>query len=230
MHVKVPPTRDPRICLSAYVACKLAMRQTNQVDRDEYYKVHHGVRRLIRGWLAKGLEQDDEGAFESFIYLWIGFNAWAACVTHKDRDKEMVNALALDERLNDEFASLLDQSPELGTAAGAFHELWPIFRVQELRERGVPYHLQPSGQPRAEVVESYLQAGARQFEPECWIEHAASADGAPLDWAHTVNGIYRVRCNLFHGEKARTSEDDMQIVAAARDVLAAFLEEGNLAM
>jgi hypothetical protein len=51
----------------------------------------------------------------------------------------------------------------------------------------------------------------------------------PLDWAHTVKAIYRVRCNLFHGEKARTSEDDERIVLAARDVLAVFIEAGNVA-
>jgi hypothetical protein len=42
----------------------------------------------------------------------------------------------------------------------------------------------------------------------------------PLDWAHAMKALYRVRCNLFHGEKARTSEDDKRIVTAAYNVLA----------
>jgi hypothetical protein len=88
--------------------------------------------------------------------------------------------------------------------------------------------MQPAGR-RDDVVETYLRAGATRFEPACWPGHTSSTDGVPVDWAHTVKAIYRVRCNLFHGEKARTSEDDRQIVLAAREILAAFVEEANLA-
>jgi hypothetical protein len=50
----------------------------------------------------------------------------------------------------------------------------------------------------------------------------------PLDWGHTLAALYRVRCNLFHGEKARNSENDRLVVSAAYDTLHAFVDEARL--
>jgi hypothetical protein len=50
----------------------------------------------------------------------------------------------------------------------------------------------------------------------------------PLDWSHTLAALYRVRCNLFHGEKARGSENDRVVVARAHETLLAFLEAMGL--
>jgi hypothetical protein len=62
------------------------------------------------------------------------------------------------------------------------------------------------------MTQAYLDAGARKCEPQCYLEH----DAVPLDWGHTLAALYRVRCNLFHGEKARSSENDRVVVARAR--------------
>jgi hypothetical protein len=234
-HLKRAPSAGQRaFCFSAPsrfgclhdVSCTLASRE-ERVDWERYYKLHGDGQCLIHDWLGRGLGDECKDWYEAFIYLWIGFNAWAACVTSKDQDREMVDALALDQDLNERFAALLYDGGRLREAAIAFRELWPIFRVQKLRGLNVAY-LRPA-QSRAEAVQTYLDAGATDYRPRCWLTHTSSADGVPLDWAHTVNAIYGVRCNLFHGEKARTSEDDQRIVAAARDVLAAFIEEGELA-
>ena len=104
-----PPTRLDASrsfrCVSlGPVACKLTSRKTG-VDDDRYYKLHGDGKRLIHDWLARGRNTTD--TYEAFIYLWIGFNAWAACVTKKDRDPEMIDALALDQDLNEVFADLL---------------------------------------------------------------------------------------------------------------------------
>jgi hypothetical protein len=40
--------------------------------------------------------------------------------------------------------------------------------------------------------------------------------------------LYQVRCNLFHGEKARSSENDRRMVGAAHATLLAFIEECDL--
>jgi len=210
------------------VTCTLAARKKGNVDWERYYKLHPDGKHLIHDWLGRGVRRDDDKSYEAFIHLWIGFNAWAACVTNQDQDGEMVHALALDRDLNERFATLVNDGGPLHEPATAFHDLWPIFRVQKLRELHVAYYSQPA-QSRAEIVQTYLRAGATDFRPRCWSGHISSAYGVPLDWSHTVTAIYGVRCNLFHGEKARTSEDDQRIVRAASDVLAAFVEEGDLA-
>jgi hypothetical protein len=65
---------------------------------------------------------------------------------------------------------------------------------------------------------------ARKYEPQCYFEH----DEVPLDWGHTLAALYRVRCNLFHGEKAWSSENDRLVVARAHETLLAFLEASSL--
>lgn len=74
------------------------------------------------------------------------------------------------------------------------------------------------------MTREYIDAGAREFEPHCYLEH----DHVPLDWPHTLVALYRVRCNLLHGEKSRSSENDQQMVEAAFTILLAFVEEAEL--
>lgn len=44
----------------------------------------------------------------------------------------------------------------------------------------------------------------------------------------TLPALYRVRCNLFHGEKARSSESDQTVVGAAYATLLAFVDESSV--
>jgi hypothetical protein len=104
-----------------------------------------------------------------------------------------------------------------------FSQLWPIFRVSNLREQGIDYW---SGryESRGEMIRAYLDAGAGAFAPACHFAHARPR----LDWGHTLAALYRVRCNLFHGEKARSSENDQLVVSTAFETLRAFLDESRL--
>lgn len=45
------------------------------------------------------------------------------------------------------------------------------------------------------------------------------ADSIPVDWAHTLDALYRVRCNLFHGQKSGGGHEDREILSAAVAVL-----------
>lgn len=78
---------------------------------------------------------------------------------------------------------------------------------------------------RAQAMRTYIEAGARQFEPRCYLAHG---EQPPLDWGHTLASLYRVRCNLFHGEKRRSSENDRIVVSAAYETLHAFVAEAAL--
>jgi hypothetical protein len=205
-----------------YLADVAARRQP--VDFARYHQLHRDGKRLIKGWLHRAKtrrgHQDD---FEPFIYLWIAFNGWAACVTGEDHDPTWQEALIADPHLNHEFDRLVADSTKTADAARRFAELWPIFRVSKLRESGIDHH---SGdhESREAMVRAYLGAGARHFAPRCYLEH----DDVPHDWGHTLDALYRVRCNLFHGEKARASENDRLVVARAHATLLAFVEEAEL--
>jgi hypothetical protein len=157
-------------------------------------------------------------------YLWIAFNGWAACVTGEDRDVLWQGALIADLDLNDRFTTLVaDPTTRTSKAALGFAELWPIFRVEELRRLGIDRRF--STRDRAARAREYLGAGAIKFAPGCYSDHNGQP---PTEFGHTLNALYRVRCNLFHGEKHRTSENDQSVVAAALGTLMAFIQEAGL--
>jgi hypothetical protein len=207
--------------------CRISdLRATRKpVELGRFDRLHDDGKRLIRGWLERAARgQREEPDFASFIYLWIAFNGWAACVTGKDGDRAWQDALIADPELNDRFDDLVGGVSPAATAARQFAELWPVFRVSDLRARGIDY-LAGGNASRAEMTQDYLDAGATKFEPQCFLDH----EEVPLDWGHTLAALYRVRCNLFHGEKARSSESDRLIVARAHGILLSFVEGTNLA-
>src|SRR5205823_7680124 len=111
------------------------------VDLDRYTRLHRDGRTLIKGWLDRAAAQGrGEPTFESFVYLWIAFNGWAACVTGKDADREWQRALIADPSLNGAFErAVADEATLAGAAARRFAQLWPIFKVAELRQRRIDY-------------------------------------------------------------------------------------------
>jgi hypothetical protein len=196
------------------------------VFRERYLNLHADGRVLMHDWFRRGSlsSPTHSDPFEAFIFLWIAFNAWASCVTGHDSDRQWLEALKADrdtaatfERLRADPASLVSRHLE------DFSNLWPIFRVEELRRLGIHYWA-GRGQNRQERIRRFIAEGAQQFRPKCWIHHQHAGE-RPADWAHTLEALYRVRSNLFHGEKARSSENDQQVVRAAHGTLFAVLTE-----
>jgi hypothetical protein len=208
--------------------CALSERasdRTRRVDRGHYAALHRDGRELIRGWLERAGAQPQTDSFEAFIYLWIAFNAWASCVTGLDRDDQWQQALSADRELGASFQRLVDDhGTRLSRAARHFQSLWPVFKVEELRRKRISYW-RHEDLTRDETARMYYEAGARLFEPRCYFDHG---DEPPLDWPHTLPVMYRVRCNLFHGEKSRGSENDQIMVTAAFEALFAFVTEACL--
>ena len=55
------------------------------------------------------------------------------------------------------------------------------------------------------------------FAPKCWTENENREDFSKIErnWTNTIQSLYRVRCNLFHGEKSLSIRDDREIVSSA---------------
>jgi hypothetical protein len=116
------------------VTCPIeTLRATRRsLEFGRYALLHADGRALIHGWRERAGEKEAEASFESFIYLWIAFNSWAACVTGNDADHEWQRALTADPFLNDVFDEQLSRSTSASDAAQRFAALWPIFRVSKL--------------------------------------------------------------------------------------------------
>jgi hypothetical protein len=202
-------------------------RLTDKVDLSRYRTLHPDGRRLVSGWFQRAWEARNctpANNFEPFIFAFIALNAWASCVTTFDRDRDWRDALSLDQTLSDDFSRLVDDpSSPVGGPADELRRLWPVLEVQSLRQLRIGPGM--SGGKRQEIVNRYLghpRAGRLRFEPRCWKRHRDTDEEVPLDWPHTLAVLYRVRCNRFHGEKARHSEMDQRIVYLAFCVLVGF--------
>lgn len=195
-----------------------------QLNRFEY--LNPESRRLVCGWFERAYAAKDveNECFEAFIFSWFAVNGWAACVTGKDRDSDYVNALQRSDELAARFKDLLSSNSEFSETAIKFHSSWPIFKAQILRRGG----LTAPSNDRSAVVQYYLKKGVSEYEPGCWQSHLEAGESVPLDWPHTLAAIYRVRCNLFHGEKSAHSEMDQAIVRSAYLTLIGFFRGTGL--
>lgn len=210
------------------MTCNLSnLNVSEPLELNRHRWLHQEGNRLITNWFEKAwAHRDDEDAvFESFIFAWFSVNAWAACVTDIDRDIEYIKRLQGDSGLNQRFDDLLEFNSEFANAAREFHGMWPIFKAQNIRRA----QLQAGqGLSRHQVIKHYLDAGLTSFEPDCWTAHRDAGEPVPLDWTHTLAAIYRVRNNLFHGEKSAHSEMDRTIVRAAFATLILFFRRAEI--
>lgn len=179
---------------------------------------------FVRPWFRKvRIAAKRDEWFEAFIYLWVTFNAWLAQIVSdrnfSDKDWYIVQAAGLDPTLEDRFNGLLEGDPEFLEWASTFHSLWPVFKVRALIENGVEsWGAWNSEEDRSEYRARSLQLGLTrsEYSPRCFMDHqpAESIDWetahhhVPLDWVHTISGIYQVRSNLFHGGKSFLSSKD----------------------
>lgn len=200
---------------------------SHRLDLESHRRLHEDGQRLISAWFERawGERLNEQATFEGFIFSWMAVNAWAACVTGEDLDREYMHCLKEDGGLRERFQLVTDQHPEVRSDAQEFVSLLPIFKAQKLRRAGV---FGQDGMARAELVQRYLAEGIREFEPECAEWHQARGEPVPCDWPHVIAAIYRVRCNLFHGEKSAHSEMDRRIVRAAFLTLTGFFRAANI--
>jgi hypothetical protein len=202
----------------------------NGMPRDRFHSgryevLHPDARRLIGHWFRRAHEQrdcDPADSFEPFIFAWIALNGWASCCTDLDQDRQIIEALSASASLEQRFSDSLDQSEPFRNVSGRFRDLWPVFKVQDLRRRRIPMH---RGLERREMVADYFVRGAEKFAPSCFRRHVENGEEVPLDWPHVLAAIYQVRCNLFHGDKAPHSEIDRALVHSAFQILVRFLAD-----
>lgn len=204
-------------------------RFSDKVNVRRYERLYPSGRTMIQNWFLRAWERIDcnpSESFEPFIYTWFAFNAWASCVTGFERDWKWKVALSINPRLIGAFEKLIeDGSSVLFSSVINFYSLWPIFKSSEIREKEAFYAIEAD---RIEVVHHYFKMGITDFQPGCWRKHFEHGEIVPVDWSHTLAVLYRVRCNLFHGEKGIESMMDQEIVHAAFLTLSHFIHATNL--
>ena len=192
-----------------------------EFERFGYLRGGQGV---VESWWhrAWGLRRSTGAdVFEGFIYAWIAFNGWAECVSGEEKDARWVRALSMDSRLQTTFDEwCLGAGAECAAnSLNPFASTWPVPKVQDIRRRAPHATIESESTRKA----AFFTQNGISFSPQCWLQHRDRGENVPTDWAHFLAALYRVRCNLFHGEKSPYDPADEAIVSAAFRVLVHFL-------
>jgi len=205
----------------------IGKHQQSGVSFEYFHNLRPEGKRLIKSWFRRASQmrtRPEFNAFECFIFTWISFNSWGAVVTEEDSDAAMIKELMIDGTMNEKFNKLINNNSSITKkSVSELSEIWPIYKSQEIRRKG-----KFSYGNRKQQIEHYHDIGIDNFEPKCYWRHVENNEGIPQDWPHILTTIYRVRCNLFHGEKSIISENDEDIVRRSLNVLFHFIDESEL--
>jgi len=196
-------------------------RPVNPLDQSRFQYIRN--KEIVRHWHARGRSGAVNPAadcFEPFIFTWIALNAWGECVTDQEQDERWVQDLAQDPSLSQEFTIFLSGADSSRCLAEEFRKFWPIPSVQSWRRAT---DLSPAT-PDARIRAQFFAAQRIRCSPECSFYHFEESGEIPLDWLHFLPAVYRVRCNLFHGEKSPLDRNDGAIVRAAFVPLSQFMD------
>lgn len=158
----------------------------------------------------------EQPSMMAFIFRWMGFNGWMAAVTGCERDYEMINALAAEQRMLAAYDQLLANHPDFKEKVDSFSAKWPVLNVAHVRAK-LGFDAFRRYDRAALLVECDAQQVKRQ--PLGWVA------GATPSWEQLLRTIYQVRCNLFHGEKSEQAARDRDLVFAANQILKLYLAE-----
>lgn len=194
-------------------------------DFSRFHYLHNQGKKLILTWFERANSyniNNKEDVFEPFIFLWFAFNGWAASVTEKETDREIISIISLDRKINQDFAKINNESSDISKSIKDFFEFLPIFDAKIIHKKNL-YNSKLCD--RKELIKYYMSKGVNKFEPRCCIEHMEQGNPIPMDWTHFICAVYKVRCNLFHGFKSAHSEMDQSIVFTAFKSLSGFLKK-----
>ncbi len=176
---------------------------------DNFMLLDQSVKEIVRGWFLHADNGRDE--MQRFINLWMSFNGWATCVTEEETDAAMIRAVIEDARMRNAFDTLYERDGYFRPAVDAFVDWWPIYDARSFRKKARQHRVHDIYS--REDVRRYAEQWSIAKSPRNW-----TAGNRP-SWSETIWAIYKVRCNLFHGQKGMQNPSDVQLVRVTYDVL-----------
>lgn len=208
-------------------------------DRVERQQFKYSFGTWARELAQHGADLEILEPMNSLVSLWIPFNSWLAqTIADSEKseiDSALVNAAGRDHALSGRFNQLLQVDQDFRERAERFRSYWPIFRVRWLIENGISaWGYQRDNQGRVMERDAYRtlcfskNPKPNNYRPHCYLQHqdaksftppGGDPTKVPLNWAHTINAIYQVRCSLFHGGKSFVNSRDLELTKLAYQIL-----------
>lgn len=187
------------------------------------------IKDIIRHWYRQAIADrflDKTASFASFIHLWLAFNGWIACCDDEPSDSKLVEKAARSARLAGRFRHL-GSTPAFHAELRAFAQWWPVFSASDARRKsrtdnGIDEEVWRLSQIEtrrvaAEFLTPRVKHRPRRVPYRTWLVD----DLTPMQ---TLQAIYQVRCNLFHGGKAPAIGADAELVGRSYRILLKWLE------
>lgn len=177
--------------------------------------------KVIMSWLNTASNRDN--TFERFMFRWMSFNGWLACVTGEQRDAKMLSSFSSDNTAVTTFKHLMLTSPKFTEGVDAFVKLWPIFNAADVLKLGDKRPRAMTMMERPAYVRALLPLKKIRRRPGAWNPDNATAPQIQ----DVFDAIYQVRCNLFHGDKVSYVEIDRELIRHADTCLRMWIDESH---
>ncbi|WP_128931050.1 hypothetical protein [Bradyrhizobium zhanjiangense] len=205
----------------------------------DYSKVGSSPRETVLGDLLGLAEKTraESGLSIGFMVLWMSFNAWGSILTEGDKDIEMINRLAADQRIADTFRDRLASDADFSTTVQEFTNYWPIFCNSDIGLMGSwpnvqALYLAGRAATARELKKNENRSAIRK--PDGSLRPGVrrrprndNFDAASPSWPDALEALYQVRNNLMHGTKGFDG-DDHQIMEGAYNTLDKFVRGSGL--
>lgn len=120
------------------------------------------VRDLVKGWHQRARAEGD--LTSKFVFLWFCFNAWLACESNEDTDRDMIDWLKGGAAAGSQLRSAFDTAASAGTSLfpGYLKELASLSPIRSTgrRQREVPIQ---SPDDFSGIVDGIYQARCNLF-------------------------------------------------------------------
>lgn len=166
------------------------------MDFSRYHTEECGIKGTVSSWLMKASHSHD--GFDKFYYLWSAFNSWALIVTLKGGDGAMIRDVAGNENARKFYKEcIIDKEPQLIEALRATRGSFPLQSFADLVRIDQKYDWRRN-QGSPEYNKKIADSGKHvKVSPSLNAE----------DFSSVLNCTYAVRCNLIHGSKMATEQE-----------------------
>ena len=193
------------------------MRVTAKHIIRRWYERYEDEAESLKNNSASGIE--DELIFDQFIYLWISFNGSYESIYYQNKHHNNRNRNVNDDNKPKELTLVLQAVEycfKYYDRNGSFHKKYPDFRstVSELlKSPEVAFFSEPDSSDDFTTLSIRSRFGSysdSKHSAKTVLRDNVFSDLDKLRALATL--IYKVRCNLFHGQKGLKSQKDVRII------------------
>jgi hypothetical protein len=167
------------------------------LDLGLFHDPEYGGEGIAQSWIRKAssirLSDGYVAQFDRFSYLWMAFNAWGMCVTLAETDAKMLEQLKKSTRVENLFNEVI-HCTNLRNEIMTIEENFPLASFSDLIRLDPRYNWR--GERDSEYWKKIAEAPLKKK-----VRLSPRLDHRNLNWADTLDCIYKVRCNLVHGGK-----------------------------